>query len=550
MEAGDQVPALLPARMLNEFAYCPRLFHLEWVGQQWADSDDTEDGRYHHRRADRPAGVAEPEAETPWQARSVQLSSERLGIVARLDVIESDGSQVVPVDVKRGHPPNVPEGAWEPERVQLCAQGLLLRESGHDVDHGELYFAGARRRVRIEFTPELIARTEELIAAARVAATAGTPPPPLVDSPKCPRCSLVGICLPDEVNALNERQVRPRMLLPRDPDAGPLYVTEQGARLGVQQGRITILVQGEPVQEVRTIDVSQVNLFGNVNLSTPALRRLLTRDVPVCFFSFGGRFEGIAHGMPGKNVELRRRQVAVAAAGALPIAQRMIAAKILNCRTLLRRNAGEGGRSVLPNLGALANQAIEVSSAASLLGVEGAAARLYFSRLTAMFKVDAALPGEPFAFDGRNRRPPRDPVNCLLSFVYALLVKDLTVALLGIGFDPYLGFYHRPRFGRPALALDMAEEFRPLVGDSTVVGLINNGEIRPGHFIVRAAGVALTADGRRKVLRAYERRLGITLTHPRFGYKVSYRRLFELQARLLAAHVMGEVDNYEPLVTR
>ena len=548
--ADIEVPDLLPARMLNEYTYCPRLFHLEWVGQQWADSIDTEEGRYHHRRVDRPGGSGEPNEDRPWKARSLQLSSPELGLLARLDVVEADGRMVIPVDVKRGHPPSIPEGAWEPERVQLCAQGLLLREEGHVVPYGELYFAGARRRVRIDFTEELITRTKELIGQARTAAAQPVAPPPLVDSPKCPRCSLVGICLPGEVNTLNERQIRPRTLLPSDPDAEPLYLSDQGGTVRVEKGRLTLWAEGEVKRDVRLIDVLQVNLFGNVNISTAAIRRLLVRDVPVCFFSFGGRFEGMAHGLPGKNVELRRRQVTVTSARGFPIAQRMIAAKILNARTMLRRNASATGKEVLESMGRLANQAMEVESAASLLGVEGTAARQYFSRFTSLLKVEEALPGEPFDFNGRNRRPPKDPVNCLLSFVYALLVKDLTVAAFTVGLDPYMGVYHRPRFGRPALALDLAEEFRPLVGDSVVVGLVNNGEIRPSDFVVRSGGVALTAAGRRRVLRAYERRLRVTLTHPRFGYPVSYRRLFELQARLLGAHLLGEIEDYTPVVTR
>jgi CRISPR-associated endonuclease Cas2 len=145
----------------------------------------------------------------------------------------------------------------------------------------------------------------------------------------------------------------------------------------------------------------------------------------------------------------------------------------------------------------------------------------------------ASLPGEPFAFEGRNRRPPRDPVNCLLSFAYALLAKDCVATLRSVGFDPYYGVLHRPRFGRPALALDLAEEFRAIIADSVVVTAINNGEVRPGHFTVRAKGVALTAEGRKAMLRCHERRLEAEITHPTFGYRISYRRTIEIQARLL-----------------
>jgi CRISP-associated protein Cas1 len=153
-------------------------------------------------------------------------------------------------------------------------------------------------------------------------------------------------------------------------------------------------------------------------------------------------------------------------------------------------------------------------------------------------------------FEGRNRRPPTDPVNALLSFCHAMLVNDCVVALLAAGLDPYVGMYHQPRFGRPALALDLAEEFRPLIGDSVVLTVVNNGEIGTSDFVTRAQGVALTNAGRRKVIAAYERRMRSQLTHPLFRYRASYRRSLEIQARLLAAVLVGDTDTYRPLTTR
>lgn len=165
-----------------------------------------------------------------------------------------------------------------------------------------------------------------------------------------------------------------------------------------------------------------------------------------------------------------------------------------------------------------------------LLGMEGLAARDYFANFTRMLKTGAEAE-TTFDLESRNRRPPRDPINALLSFLSSMLTKDMTVTLIRIGFDPYLGFYHQPRYGRPALALDLMEEFRPLIADSVVVGLINNGEIRPSDFLARAGSVALRPEGRKRVLAAYERRLDTEVTHPRFGYSISYRRVFEVQAR-------------------
>jgi len=550
--ASESVPDLVPARMLNEFAYCPRLFFLEWVQARFVDSDDTVQGRYHHRAAEDERGrVPLPDDGELSEARSVLLSSSELGLIARVDILEGRGGVVRPVDIKKGSPPRSPERSWEPERVQLCAQGLLLREAGYRCDEGVLYFADARRRVMVEFDEDLIARTLSLLTGLRAVAAQDLPPPPLIASRKCPRCSLVGICLPDETNALAARSQLPvRRLLPRDLAARPLYVTEQGAKVGVRENRIEIKRGDEVLESLRPIDVSQLCLFGNVQVTTQAMRTFFAREIPVCWFSYGGWFQGIAEGLPSKHVDLRRRQVAFSGQGGLAIARRMVEGKIRNCRTFLRRNLRRDHGGALDSLKELADSARGATSVAALLGLEGAAGRLYFEALPAVLREDLALPGGTFSFEGRNRRPPRDPLNCLLSYAYALLTKDLTAVAFAVGFDPYLGFYHRPRFGRPALALDLAEEFRPLVADSVVVGAVNNGEIRPPHFFVRAGGVSLTQEGRRAMLRAYERRIDTEVRHPTFGYTITYRRVLEVQARLLAAHVLGEVSEYVPFMTR
>ncbi len=435
--------------------------------------------------------------------------------------------------------------------MQLCAVGLLLRDAGYVCEHGVLYFAESRERVVVEFNTELVKRTLELLGELREVAESDIPPPPLVDSPKCPRCSLVGICLPDETNALARRSDRtPRRLVPSDPDERPLYVTEQGAYVSKSKGRVEVKRDGELLASVRLIDVSQLCVFGNVQVSTQLLRELMSEEVPICWFSYGGWFSGIAEGLPSKHVELRRRQYAIASQGGLKIARLMINGKIRNCRTLLMRNSRQRPESVIASLKELAAKALGAATIESLLGIEGTAARLYFQVFSSMVRCDKRLPGEPFDFAGRNRRPPRDAVNCLLSYVYALLVKDVTATLYTVGFDPYYGFYHRPRYGRPALALDLAEEFRPLIGESVVLNLINNGEVGASDFLVRAGGVTLTTPGRKAVLAAYERRLDHEVTHPVFGYRITYRRVLEVQARLLGAHLLGEVPDYVPFATR
>src|SRR5215813_5186213 len=572
-------PTQLPARMLNEYAYCPRLFYLEYVQGEWAHSADTLDGRLTHRRVDQEKGsLPAPEAldEIPkLHARSVMVGSDTLGAVARIDLIEDDDGRVVPVDYKRGAPPDIPEGAYEPERVQVCLQGLLLREHGYACDYGILYFAASQTRVTVEFTDVLVARTLELLRAARRTAETEDIPPPLVDSPKCPRCSLVGICLPDEVNLLRIGDVQPiadsaqdrassptvsitgqraepRRLVPARDDHIAVYVQGHGYSVGLKGEVLEIREKGKVVREARLMEISQLSLFGNVQLTAQALRELATREVPIVHLSYGGWLNAVTTPPPHKNIELRRRQFAAAAAPAVCIrlARAFVAGKIRNTRTLLRRNARDLPEGVLYQLAIMRRRAGNAESLEQLLGIEGTAAREYFTHFARMFKPGDDEDAPAFEFTSRNRRPPRDPVNALLSFLYALLTKEMIVTLVGVGFDPYLGFYHQPRYGRPALALDLMEEFRPLVADSVAIGLINNGELRPSDFITRAGAVALTDSGRRRVIDAYERRLEILVTHPRFGYAVSYRRIFEVQARLLARFLLGEIEAYPAFCTR
>ena len=159
-------------------------------------------------------------------------------------------------------------------------------------------------------------------------------------------------------------------------------------------------------------------------------------------------------------------------------------------------------------------------------------------------------PSLPFDFNGRNRRPPRDPVNALLSFGYALLAKDCAVALAAVGLDPHWGFYHQPRHGRPALALDLMEEFRPLIVDSVVITAINTGMVQEGDFTTAANACQLSATGRKSFLRAYESRMDQLATHPLFDYRLSWRRLVAMQAQLLARHLRGELAVYPGITTR
>jgi CRISP-associated protein Cas1 len=528
------LPDYLPARMLNEFVYCPRLFFYEWVEGIFAHSADTVEGALRHEKLETKSDpMPAPEQEATIHSRSVTLSSQTHLLIAKMDLVEGEGGTVVPVDYKKGSPRESDDGpqAWPADRTQLCAQALILRDNGYRCDEAVAYYHATRQRVRIAVDDVLVAETLAALEGARALAMRGEIPPPLVDSPKCPRCSLVGICLPDETalcESLPEFVPTPqlslfdddrddgalpasrsngeplRRLVPARDDLRPLYVTGHGLIIGKSGEVLQIRERDKRVQEVRIGEISQVNVFGNAQLTAAAVQGLCWSEKPIAHFSYGGWFYGLTQGLGLKNVFLRKQQFALADRPlfCLTLAREFVATKIRNQRTLLRRNHIEPPPIVLAQLKRYADMALLAERLEELLGIEGNAARIYFGNFTGMLKVEedphAKTPFN-FEFTHRNRRPPIDPINALLSFAYSMLAKDLTIICHSVGFDPFIGFFHQPRFGRPALALDLMEGFRPLIADSVVIGAVNTGMVGPGDFMRVGPAVALTPSGRKGV---------------------------------------------------
>ena len=449
------LPDYLPARMLNEYVYCPRLFFYEWVDGLFAHSADTLDGAHRHERHDRREDeLPAPDEAERIHARSVTLSSEGHGLIAKLDLVEGDGAAVTPVDYKRGSPKDTDAGpdAWPADRVQLCVQALVLREHGYVVTEAIAYYYETKQRVRILIDDALVGETLGALAQARAIAESGRIPPPLVDSPKCPRCSLVGICLPDETRRAMgleapapesqlhlfgvagespddrpleteaEDDAEVRRLIPARDDLRPLYVTGYALTVGKKDEVLQVKEKGKLVQEVRLHEISQVNVFGAVTVTGPALQALCWAEKPLAHFTFGGWFAGLTSGMGLKNVFLRIAQIRRGddPSFALGIARDIVVTKIRNQRTLLQRNHVEPSRFVLSRLRHLGEEAGQAGSLPSLLGIEGTAARLYFEQFGGMLKPEEGDELPSFEFEHRNRRPPRDPVNALLSFAYSL----------------------------------------------------------------------------------------------------------------------------------
>src|SRR5665213_2345562 len=620
----ENEPQQIPARMLNEFVYCQRLFYYEFVEGVFVESVDTLRGGAIHKRVDSGSGAlpkakrksdadkpkaeegttaaAEPaskESETKnaepetIHSRSVQMGSERLGVVAKMDLVETKTEkddlftalEVCPVDYKAGAPKEGGEAneLWDTDKMQLGLQALILRDNGYTCNEGVIYYRATKQRVRLPITPELESWILEKIADARRVIT-GPIPAPLVHSPKCVRCSLAPVCLPDETRMLAQTHAAddltvaavcdrrtpgpteppPRKLIAARDDTRALYLNTPGLRVGCKDEVLTVKEKDRVIEEVRMRDLSHVALFGNIQISTQAIQSLCEQEIPVTYFSMGGWFYGITRGHALKNVFLRMEQFRFARdeAVCLSLARQFAHAKIRNHRTLLKRNHLEPPEPIILKLKRASEHALAAASISELLGIEGAAASQYFQQFNGMVKVEDDLPGLEmpgkdskqlafnFSFTNRNRRPPTDPVNAMLSLAYSMLSKDCTLAALAVGFDPYIGFYHQPRFGRPALGLDLMEEMRPLVAESTVLSCINNRVVTEKDFVRAGQAVNLTAPGRKRFFQMYEQRMSSLITHPLFDYKVSYRRALELQARLLAKTLTGEIAEYIPLLTR
>ena len=606
---ADSEPDYLPARMLNEFVYCPRLFFYEHVEGLFAHNRETIEGSLRHSKLDAGKGELAPANELPADetihSRSVTLSSEAYRLIAKLDLIEAEDGVVTPVDYKRGSPREDRETgeltAWDPDRVQLAVQALVLRDNGYTCHEAVVYYVMTKQRIRIPIDEALVQMTLEALRQARELAASGRIPLPLVDSPKCPRCSLVGICLPDETTTLllhtpaerivqrtlfdvgkspgaemaggggagygaanGDRDGDVRRLVPARDDLRPLYVNTQGLRVGKSGFVLKLQEKDKVVQEVRINDICQLNVMGNIQLSTQAVQALCEQEVPIAYFSMGGWFYGATQGLGVKNIYLRREQFRLAESPSfcLRLARALVAGKIRNQRTMLQRNHVEPPAAALNMMSCMQEDATRAESLEELLGIEGNAARSYFQNFAGMIKLGE--PGEEasegagsrgrteftFDFNLRNRRPPRDPVNALLSLAYSVLAKDLTIVCHSVGFDPFLGFYHQPRYGRAALALDLMEPFRPLVADSAVLSAINTRMVTARDFVQAGESVALTPGGRKAFFRAFEARMDTLVTHPVFGYRVNYRRVLEIQARLLARVLTGELTTYPVFTTR
>ncbi len=325
-------------------------------------------------------------------------------------------------------------------------------------------------------------------------------------------------------------------------------VQTPGAQIGQRGEQLVVSIKGEEVRKIPGQQVRAIYCYGAIQLTAQAVETCLELGIDVAYFSPAGRFIGLLRGLPASGVDARRGQYRLFELPGvrLRLAREVIRAKIHNQRVMLMRN-GDVPARVLSLLAGFRDATASARDLTELLGIEGNAAALYFEQFDSMLKER-----EEWKFDwrGRNRRPPRDPVNALLSLGYSMLAKELTGVCHAVGLDPFLGFLHQPRYGRPALALDLMEEFRPLIADSVAISLVNRGELGPEDFIRSTSGTFLNDAGRKRFWEAWFRRLDTEVSHPEFAYRMAYRRMLEVQARQLWRFVRGEAAAYHGFTTR
>src|SRR6266581_2219480 len=593
-QVGLEAQPPMPVRRLHNFIYCPRLFYFQWVENVFQENADTVEGSHVHRNVDAPSKLDDlKELDFPEgsKLRSLRLESESLGLIGVVDIVEGgpDGAEII--DYKKGSARRDSEGervAKEPDAMQVAAQEMLLREHGVNAVRGAIYYAADKRRVPVELSEELFSKVRKALEEARAVAASGQCPPPLKNDARCLYCSAYPICLPNEslwwakrrkttepegqlsfgFAGQTEDAIRDHILealdfaaesgqkeaptleppRPGGDDSEVLVVQTPGAQVGQRGDQLQVSVKGEVMRKMPGQQVRAIYCFGAVQITAQAVETCLELGIDVSYFSPAGRFLGLLRGLPASGVDARRGQYRLFELPGvrLQLAREVIRAKIHNQRVMLMRN-GEVPERIVQLLASFRDATETARTLTELMGIEGSAAALYFEQFESMLKQRGDW---KFDWRGRNRRPPRDPVNALLSLGYSMLAKELTGVCHSVGLDPFLGFMHQPKYGRPALALDLMEEFRPLVADSVAISLINRGELGPEDFIRSANGTFLNDRGRKAFWEAWFRRLDTEVSHPEFRYKMAYRRMLEVQARQLWRFVRGEALTYHGFVTR
>ncbi|AXE37696.1 CRISPR-associated endonuclease Cas1 [Acidipropionibacterium virtanenii] len=534
MDSDDTIPISLIAHTV----FCPRRAWIEAQGEQ-VDSFAITAGTMAHKRVDN-ASESRPGAE-----RAMLIHSEELGLTGRCDVVKEQDDQSLEIVEYKSTPSRRRALITESQRIQVIAQVICLEEMGHRVTGAGVYFTNHHTQIPIIIDDAARQECREWVQSTRNLIGAAQAPKPLLDDPRCVGCSHATVCLPDENRHMEGQKAR--SISVSDPDGTILHVMTPGARGSLRQGRVTVSKNGEELASVPLEKVCGIVVHGNVDLSSALIREMLWRRLTVVWCSGRGRVIGWASSADSPNGQARVHQHVMSELGSLPIAQQIIRAKIGNQATMIRRNGDRP--DLVTELRALARATETMPSLPEVFALEGRAAQIYFSGLPSMLK-GAEARAFLNTWPGRHGRGATDPLNAAMNFTYSLLLSDCIRALAACGLDPHAGFLHSPSRNKPALALDLMEEFRAPIADSVVLTCINNGALTTDMFSHTLGDSRLSTQGRNAIVSAYERRVTTEISHPSFGYTVSWRRAIEVQARIILGVVDGTRNEYKGMTVR
>jgi CRISPR-associated protein Cas1 len=526
---------------LHALGYCERLFYLEEVENLRVADERVYAGRRLHVEIERE------EVEGEWL--TLTLESERWGLVGKIDCVRRWDGMLIPYEHKRGRSARGQAGgaaAWPSDRLQVVAYAALLEEhTGRTVTEGRVRYHADNTMVRVPMDAQAHTDLQRAIARAR-ALQSSVERPPVADNERlCVRCSLAPVCLPEETRLAQQSDYKTIRLFPADDDRQVLHVLTPGAKIGRKGDQLEVTAKEAEPQRYPVQEIGQVVLHGFAQITTQALRLCAEREVGVHWVTMGGRYMGAwTAGAGPVQRRIRQYKALTDPAVCLRLAKQLAEARVRGQLSVLLRASRDVGRATavvkdaISGMRKLLRPLTHADNLESLRGYEGSIAAQYFGALPDLIAPEVSALMRP---DGRNRRPPRDRCNALLSFGYALALKDVMNAILVVGLDPALGFYHQPRSQAHPLALDLLELFRVPLVDLPVLASINRRQWdETEDFQVAGQQVWLSDAGQKKFIQIYERRKADQWKHPVIGHALSYARLIELEVRLLEKEWMNE----------
>ncbi len=525
---------------LHALTYCERLFYLEEVEEIRIADAAVFAGRTLHEELRKTE-----EENGEWT--SLELSSEILGLTGKVDCLKRRDGVIIPYEHKKGRSLRIDKKpyAWPADEIQVTAYGMLLEENtGLKVSECRIRYHSENVTVKIPFDEAAKGKVFDAISRAQEL-RASTERPPITQNDKlCIRCSLAPVCLPEEERLIEDKKWEPLRLFPPDRELKTIHVIDHSAKISRAGDTLTVKIADKETKTFPMREVGSVVIHGYAQMTTQALHLCAVNDIPVHWLSPGQRYiTGTSPGAGMVQRKIRQYQALTDKDKCIDLTRKLVTAKIeTSIRYILRATRGlDRKKNDLEQHISIMRKSLKSLSSAKgideMRGHEGMAGKAYFASLPTLIRDE--IPDE-MRFLRRSRRPPKDRFNALLGYGYALLYGAVFQAVVAVGLEPALGFYHKPRSASHPLVLDLMELFRIPLWDMCLIGSINRLQWDPeDDFVVSPGKVWLSGPGRRKAVQLFEERLSASWKHPVIQYSLSYARLVELEIRLLEKEWTG-----------